>query len=591
MTYINTYLIIFILFTYSNYINLKFYLKLNEAFLISISLIILIGFVSFSLNYFDLDIIFIFYIVLALATLPSLSKNYSKINLSLNFEFLIIVIIIFIFSKDRYYLDQDELTYWGRAIKILFEPEPFGFTHHPQGLNIFRYFFVTNNFDEGVTIFSNNLILISGFYYLFYDRKLSNVEKFLLFVFYYLLLNNLSFGFLSIYSDPILAVIYACLLKKIFFIFLSKHEKISFRSAVNIFLISLFLLVINRASVIYFGFIFLYFIYLIYGNYSSKKKIFYLITISIILFLFFFENLFLKLTTGYYETDIVVQKLSSIFLLENNNLINFLKKILDLFISPIYFSRFGVLFNGILEVLFNSNTLIYEFQIPLIFYVLVLFLFIFFKFDHKYFIILSLVLGIIIYSIIVVFVKIYIENISLLALPRYVGIMIISSYLIIISNLIIKNQINIKSYIFLFIIIIFISITPKKTLGFIVPDSIYYSNVENKNYRDNRKNIEMLKEKAKSYDNIFIIYKKNTSDYDNNLITGKHTFYNDIIVYEIFPKKYKFIEYEKFISIQDEINKIISRPEIKLLVITYELSNILIKNINLKTDIFQIKTY
>ena len=46
----------------------------------------------------------------------------------------------------------------------------------------------------------------------------------------------------------------------------------------------------------------------------------------------------------------------------------------------------------------------------------------------------------------------------------------------------------------------------------------------------------MLKEKAKSYDNIFIIYKKNTSDYDNNLITGKHTFYNDIIVYEIFPK-------------------------------------------------------
>ena len=55
------------------------------------------------------------------------------------------------------------------------------FNHHPQGLNVFRYLFVFPNFNEGMTIFSNNIILISGFYYLFYERKLILYEKFFLY--------------------------------------------------------------------------------------------------------------------------------------------------------------------------------------------------------------------------------------------------------------------------------------------------------------------------------------------------------------------------------------------------------------------------
>ena len=215
MNYLLILSIAFILFSYSNFINLIFRTKLNETFLITICSIIIFSYFLVKLNiYFNLTILdyaFLIILLSAFLFLPIILKNNSKINKKLNLEFLFIFLLIFILSKDRYYLDQDEFSYWGLALKNFTQRiDEFNFAHHPDGLNLFSNLFIFFEYNEGNIIFSNNIILISGFYYLFYDRKLIFFEKFFLFTIYYLLLNNLSFGFLSIYSDPILSVFYAC---------------------------------------------------------------------------------------------------------------------------------------------------------------------------------------------------------------------------------------------------------------------------------------------------------------------------------------------------------------------------------------------
>ena len=121
-------------------------------------------------------------------------------------------LIIFYVSKDRYYLDQDEFTYWGSSLKeLILSLKPYNhFTHHPKGTSLFQYLLIFFKHKEGLAIFANNILLISGYFYLFYERKLLTFDKFFLFLMFYLLLNNLSFGFLSIYSDPVLAILFSC---------------------------------------------------------------------------------------------------------------------------------------------------------------------------------------------------------------------------------------------------------------------------------------------------------------------------------------------------------------------------------------------
>ena len=173
MNYLLILSIAFILFSYSNFINLIFRTKLNETFLITICSIIIFNYFLFKLNiYFNLTILdytFLIILLSAFLFLPIIIKNNSKINKKLNLEFLFIFLLIFILSKDRYYLDQDEFSYWGVALKNLTQNiDGLNFKHHPDGLNLFRNLFIFFEYNEGNIIFSNNLILISGFYYLFY---------------------------------------------------------------------------------------------------------------------------------------------------------------------------------------------------------------------------------------------------------------------------------------------------------------------------------------------------------------------------------------------------------------------------------------
>jgi len=103
--------------------------------------------------------------------------------------------------------------------------------------------------------------------------------------------------------------------------------------------------------------------------------------------------------------------------------------------------------------------------------------------------------------------------------------------------------------IILFFFIIFLTfVTPKKTLGLFVTDKIYYSNLSNQNFKINRDKISELKN-IKNIGSIFLIHKNRMSDITNNIIAGEHTFYHDIISYELYPKKLQLLSFMNLIKI------------------------------------------
>tara|TARA_Y100000389_G_C17463440_1_gene523526 strand:+ start:639 stop:2372 length:1734 start_codon:yes stop_codon:yes gene_type:complete len=577
MNYLLILSIAFILFSYSNFINLIFRTKLNETFLITICSIIIFSYFLVKLNiYFNLTILdyaFLIILLSAFLFLPIILKNNSKINKKLNLEFLFIFLLIFILSKDRYYLDQDEFSYWGIALKNLTQNiDGFNFKHHPDGLNLFRNLFIFFEYNEGNIIFSNNLILISGFYYLFYDRKLIFFEKFFLFSIYYLLLNNLSFGFLSIYSDPILSVFYACLLKKTYFMFKDGN---SFKEINFLFILFTFLL-LNRSAPIYAIFIFYLCVGLFFLNFYDKYKTgigLFILTI-IISGLFIFIFLFPYLNHNY---PLIISSYFEILFYSNV----LTKQLINFFLTPIYFSHFGVTINGIFEIIFSRTYKLFEFQIPIISYVVFLSLFMFFTFKHKKFIIISSLLIIVTYMIIILILKIQLENLHLLAVPRYIGIMILAKFLFLISIVTFYNKLIHKNYFMIFLLFSLFIVTPKKTLGFFVPNKIYYSDLSNYNFKRNREKISMLGDLKNNFDDVIVIHKKDYSDYTNNLIAGYHTFYHNIIEYEMFPKKTILLEYEK-IHLLKKSNS---------LIILFDLTTNEISKIDNSNKFFKINTY
>jgi hypothetical protein len=588
MIYIYTLVFLFIILSTSNFLTLKFDIKNNQSYFISCCLIILSSFLSFFIdkiyNFVSLKYLFYFFFLFSIYSLLFLIPNFSKIRKKINLEFIFLYLIFFFVSKDRYYLDQDEFTYWGRSLKELsLGLKPYNdFSHHPKGTSLFQYLLIFFKYKEGLAIFANNILLISGYFYLFYERKLSTIEKIILFLIYYLLLNNLSFGFLSIYSDPILAVFFSCLLKLIYSFVTKDIKEKNLQFLLSFCIIFLALLLINRASIVYA--LFLLFTCFTFFFFKNKKNniinliYFFGILFLIFLFIYIFNDFILR---GNYDLQTIIQ-----------NAIKFAKyqlfsiNFVELFTSPIYFSHFGTLVNGIL-IFFSLNNFFPQFQIPLLVYILLLGLILLFNFRYKFFFILISFFSIFIYSSIVFILKFQIEKISILALQRYIGIFLLANYLFFIS--IINNNFRIiyKNYILIFFIIFLISVTPKKTIGLFVTDKIYYSNLSNKNFKINRDTISQPKN-INNIDSIFLIHKNAMSDYTNNNIAGEHTFYHDIISYELYPKQITFVEYDKF---KKNINYYKSFKDNNSFFIFFDLSKNQLTNINNLQNFFIINTY
>ena len=89
-------------------------------------------------------------------------------------------------------------------------------------------------------------------------------------------------------------------------------------------------------------------------------------------------------------------------------------------------------------------------------------------------------------------------------------------------------------------------------------------------------------------DNIFLIHKDKMSDYSNSAIASEHTFYYDIILYELYPKKIKTIEYQEFIQIYEFNNQF---KENNNFFIFFDLSVDQIKKVNFIKNSFFINTY
>ena len=589
MIYISSLIFLFIILSFSNFLTLKWNVKINQSFFISCCAIILLSFFSFFIDreykFNTLNYLFYFFFLFSIFFLLFIIPNSTKIQIPINLEFIFFFLIIFYISKDRYYLDQDEFTYWGPSLKeLLLFLKPYNqFTHHPKGTSLFQYLLVFLNYKEGLAIFANNILLISSFFYLFYERKLSTVIKFFLFLIFYLLLNNLSFGFLSIYSDPILAVFFSCLLKLIYFFVTKEKGKETLQQfSISFIIIFLTLLLINRASTVYALFLLFLFFAVIFYKYK-KNTIINLIFFSGIFFLITFFHYILQelILHGHYEIQTIIQNVIKFIRYELFS-INFI----ELFTSAIYFSHFGALVNGIL-IFFSINNFFPQFQVPLFVYILLLGLILLFNFRYKFYLILISLIFIFIYSSTVFILKFQIEKISISALQRYIAIFLLANFLFYISIIIENFKKGYNNYVLFFFIIFLISVAPKKTIGLFVTDKIYYSNLSNQNFKINRDKISELKN-IKNIDSIFLIHKDYMSDYTINNIAGEHTFYHDIISYELYPKKIVFVEYYKF---NKNIHYYKSFKPNNSLFIFFDLSKDQLKNITYFRNSFIINTY
>jgi hypothetical protein len=586
MIYISTLSFLFILLSLSNFLTLKWSIKDNQSFFVSCCVIILFSFFSFILdreyNFNTLNYLFYFFLFFSIIFFLFLIHNSYKINKSINLEFIFFFLILFYFSKDRYYLDQDEFVYWGQSLKeLLLGLKPYNqFSHHPKGTTLFQYLLVFFNYKEGLAIFANNILLISGYFYLFYERKLLTVEKIILFLIYYLLLNNLSFGFLSIYSDPVFAIFFSCILKLIYFFIIKKKNNKDLQYFISASVILPAFLLINRASIIYLLFLLLvFFIFLLFRSYKYTKNYFIIFIFFTILFLlYYFWEFFLL---GNYEVQLIIKNITNFFEYQL-----FSKNFIQLFTSPIYFSHFGSLFNGVLTFL-SPNDFFPQFHIPLFIYILLFGFILLFNFKYKIFFIFFSFFSIFFYSVIVFIVKFQIEKISILALQRYIGIFLLANYFFFISVINKNFEIVYRNYILIFFIVFLISVTPKKTIGLFVSNKIYYTNISNKNFRINRDKITDIKIE-KSIKNIFLIHKDLMSDYTNNKIAGEHTFYQNIISYELFPRKILFIEYDDFLK---DLNYYQSLKQDETFFIFFDLAENQLKKINYFQKFFIINTY
>ena len=88
-----------------------------------------------------------------------------------------------------------------------------------------------------------------------------------------------------------------------------------------------------------------------------------------------------------------------------------------------------------------------------------------------------------------------------------------------------------------------------------------------------------------SYDKFLVIHKKNYSDFTNNNISGEHSFYHNIIEYELFPKKPKYIELNDYLLLSESLN------EKNILLIYFDLPSSDILKIKTNVNFFKINTY
>jgi hypothetical protein len=466
-----------------------------------------------------------------------------------NTRFFWYSLFLIFFCYSRYFLDEDELTFWGINQKFLYFENLYINTQKINKLNELYYInyhsFLIPKFKgilniffeprEDFLILLNNLIILTCFFSLFKSTKSNLLFQFFYFLIFYCILNLLSFGFNSIYVD-IIVVLFSILLFKLLILENYKFEK-NLKSLIIFFLILLIPL-IHRVGIVFIFIIIFNFLIFNYHISIFKKKI------LLLLFLSIFILLFNKNIINYSNYNLT--ELEFIFLNIHTIFFNYLNYIKDLIFYPtpyiVIFSFFNDSFNFFK---FNFNLPKYN----IIFYQLIIFFLIinFLFFSNKKFFFISL-LNLFIFSFIVFLAKLVLEkNLHPYATVRYLMMFFLFDF---VFKLSIKfSSINRKKH--LFIIIVFLSfIVPSKSIGFILPQGIYLLDQENKNYFNFMHKLNDIK---KNIDNNEYNEKKNIKIYVINNYTSLE---NSRIIYELYPKvtNKSFFSLEEFENLILDIN-------------------------------------
>ena len=472
------------------YCNYKF--KLNQSYLIALILIAINQYILFELGLlFHSEFLYLFIIFLLIY---NLTKNRKRIKFEYkNIIFYNLLFILFLFLyKNKYYLDQDEFSYWGKLLKFTFLADKIGFDlknlqyYQFPLLNYYNYLpgkFI--GFREDVHLYSNNLFLIFSIIFLIKEKTLS-FNFFLKFILIFLILNCLSFGFVSVYADPIVAIIGSCIFYTIYQNKIDPEPNNFFK----IFLLIITLVLSHKFGlVILVGVIFM-FIINYYKNFSLKK-IFIFFSFLYILHLFYLNNItYSSLNIGF-----DIKYFDKLFFKE---VFYSMKSILDF---PTTYSIFFESFNKIISLFGLENLSLKTLETSISFWLILFICLTFFlKIEDKYKILIFFFIFSLTSFLIIFTTKISLGNLSLYAFSRYYSIVLASLFIFLISVINFNKNSNLRLILILFL---FLSMAPKKTFSLFVSDTIYYSQKENLNFYKNRL---IIKNFSNKYNNL--IYEK-----------------------------------------------------------------------------------
>lgn len=486
--FFNNIFYIFIIQLLSLYLNNNYRIRLNQSYLISLILIATNQYILFELNLLFYSELLLIPIIIFL--IYNLTKNIKKIKINYkNLIFYNLIFILFLFLyKNKYYLDQDEFSYWGKLLKFTFLADKIGFDM--KNLQYYQFPFLNNynyltgnfiGFKEDVHLFFNNLFIIFSIIFLIKEKTIS-YNFFLKFIIIFLILNCLSFGLISIYADPIIAIIGSCIFYTIY------QNKIN--PEPNDF-IKIFLLIIPLVLSHKFGLVILVgVIFLIIINYYknlSLKNFLLIILFSYFIHLFYSGNITYRIV----NLDLNIALIDKFFIKE---LYYFSKEIL---FFPITYSIFFESFNKIIS-LFGLENFSLNVIKTTIFFWLILFLFLtyFLQFEDKFKILIFFLIFSISSFLIIFIIKIYLNKLSLYAFSRYYSITLASLFIFLISITDFNKNSNLRLILILFL---FLFMAPKKTFSLFVNDKIYYSQKENLNFYKNRLIIKNFSNKYNNF--------------------------------------------------------------------------------------------
>ena len=341
---------IFVILSISLVVKKFLEITLSKSFLVSISLITLfimflniLGLYKFSMN-----------ILIIISIIPIFFLSIRKIILEKRFliiEFIFALLILFYFSHDRILMDEDELYFWGIKYKYFVMQlsefngynfndiqNPFPYDTYGDAAALFQSFITSFiGFNEGGAIFANNIIITCAFYFLFGDRVKKLSHRILYYLIFYLILNNLSFGLLSIYNDVTVSTLYAVLI----YYLINDFNYKSLKNLALLLILIIFFINIHRIAIVFTSFfiILIFLKYLINKNFTLKNflQLLFILIISII-FIFFFIKFFNSYSLN----------LKNNFSLDLNRVIFFIKTIL---FSKNYNTQFGTSYNEIINFL------------------------------------------------------------------------------------------------------------------------------------------------------------------------------------------------------------------------------------------------